>query len=110
MHKSEIRRANRIICKETLVFIDFHKMIPRFLSQAFTHFDIHLQKRLYMATLRVPKKNLRVQIKNPLLRICQECSGDYFGMSHEVIRLKLTRGNAKNRKNTKKVYKSALLK
>ena len=70
MKKSEIRRVNRIICKEKLIFIDFQKMIPRFLSQVFTHFDIHLQKRLYMATLRVPKKKLRVQIKNPLLRIC----------------------------------------
>ena len=56
MKKSEIRRVNRIICKEKLIFIDFQKMIPRFLSQVFTHFDIHLQKRLYMATLRVPPK------------------------------------------------------
>ena len=101
--KGEIRRVNRIICKEKQIFIDFQKMIPRFLSQVFTHFDIHLQKRLYMATLRVAKKILRVQNKNSLLRICQECSGDHFGMSHEVIRQKLTRGNAKNQKNTKTV-------
>ena len=49
------------------------------------------------------KKNLRVRIKNPLIRICQKCSRDHFGMSHEVIRQKLTRGNAKNQKNTKTV-------
>ena len=58
MKKSEIRRVNRIICKEKRIFIDFQKMIPRFLSQVFTPFDTHLQKRLYMATLRVPPKKI----------------------------------------------------
>ena len=99
--KNDTRHTNPIICKEKLIFIDFQKMIPRFLRQVFTPFDTHLQKRLYMATLRVSKKILRVRIKNPLLRICQKCSGDHFGMSHEVIRQKLTQGNAKNQKNTK---------
>ena len=101
-NKNDNRHINRIICKEKLIFIVFQKMIPRFLTQVFTHFDIHLQKRLYMATLRVSKKNLRVRIKNPLLRICQKCSGDHFGMSHEVIRQKLTQGNTKNQKIPKR--------
>ena len=109
-NKKDNRHTNQIICKEKLIFIDFQKMIPRFLSQVFTPFDTHLQKRLYMATLRVPQKILMAQIKNPLLRICQKCSEDHFGMSHEVIRQKLTQGNAKNQKDTKKVHKSALLK
>ena len=109
-NKNDTRHTNPIICKEKLIFIDFQKMIPRFLSQVFTPFDTHLQKRLYMATLRVSKKFLMVQIKNPLLRICQKCSGDHFGMSHEVIRQKLTQGNAKNQKNTKTAFLSALLK
>ena len=100
-NKNDTRHTNPIICKEKLIFIVFQKMIPRFLTQVFTHFDIHLQKRLYMATLRVSKKNLRVRIKNPLLRICQKCSGDYFGMSHVAVGPKFTRGFAKNQKNTK---------
>ena len=29
MTKSGIRRVNRIICKEKVIFIDFQKMIPR---------------------------------------------------------------------------------
>ena len=55
-NKNDTRHTNPIICKEKLIFIDFQKMIPRFLSQVFTPFDTHLQKRLYMATLRVSKK------------------------------------------------------
>ena len=55
MKKGDIRRVNRIICKQKVIFIDFQKMIPRFLRSVFNHFDIHIQKRLYMATLRVSK-------------------------------------------------------
>ena len=58
-NKNDTRHTNPIICKEKLIFIDFQKMIPRFLSQVFTPFDTHLQKRLYMATLRVPPKNFK---------------------------------------------------
>ena len=60
-NKNDTRHTNPIICKEKLIFIDFQKMIPRFLSQGFTNFDTHLQKRLYMATLRVPKKSFEGQ-------------------------------------------------
>ena len=86
--KVGIRRVNRIICKEKVIFIDFQKMIPRFLSQVFTHFDIHLQKRLYMATLRVPKKILRVQIK---IR-----SKEFVRNVLEIILVCLTRSYDKN--------------
>ena len=34
----DIRRVNRIICKEKVIFIDFQKMIPRFLRSVFPSF------------------------------------------------------------------------
>ena len=54
----------------------FKKWYPDFWGLSFNHFDIHIQKRLYMATLRVSKKFLRAQIKNLLPQSSQECSGE----------------------------------
>ena len=34
----DIRRVNRIICKEKVIFIDFQKLIPRFLRSVFQSF------------------------------------------------------------------------
>ena len=110
MTKSEIRRVNRIICTGKPIFIDFQKNDTPISQSGFHPFWHPSPKTPLHGYFACAQKILRAQIKNPFLRICQECSGDYFGMSHEVIRPKLTRGNAKNQKNTKKVYKSALLK